>query len=78
MIVFTLGSTIKVSQIPTGIVKEIFQAFSKLPQQIICKWEKADVQNVPPNVLLVDWLPQQDLLGFNLRPEMKVYIKLSN
>ena len=37
--------------------------FAKIPQRIIWKWEPNVPQDFPPNVLPVDWIPQQDLLG---------------
>lgn len=47
--------------------KEVFDAFmttfAKLPQRIVCKWEGEAPANVPSNVLMSSWLPQQDLLG---------------
>lgn len=34
-----------------------------IPQRIVWKWEGQPLKNLPPNVLMIDWLPQQDLLG---------------
>ena len=65
-IVFTLGSVIPVSSMPIHLVRLFVNVFSRLPQRIFWKWEKNSVpedQPIPSNVLMVDWLPQQDLLG---------------
>jgi glucuronosyltransferase len=62
-ILLTLGSLIKVSSMPEKTLQAFMDAFSKLPQKVICKWETKIPNNIPSNILLVDWLPQQDLLG---------------
>lgn len=45
-------------------IQDIFvRVFARLKQRVLWKWEKDGLSNVPSNVKLVDWLPQQDLLG---------------
>ena len=39
------------------------KVFSQLPQRIVWKWNEKPIQNLPGNVLLKKWLPQQDILG---------------
>jgi hypothetical protein len=63
LIVFTLGSNSRVSSMPVHIQETFLRVFSRLPQRIIWKWEKDGQSQIPDNVRLVDWLPQQDLLG---------------
>ena len=64
-IVFTLGSAIPVSSMPTHIVEMFVRVFARIPQRVFWKWEKTSIQdNLSDNVKIVDWLPQQDLLGF--------------
>ena len=62
-ILFTLGSLIKVSSMPAKTLQAFLDAFSKLELKIICKWEAEIPTNLPTNILMVKWLPQQDLLG---------------
>lgn len=64
-IVFTLGSAIPVSSMPEKMVKIFIQVFSRIPQQIFWKWERSSVlmEKLPANVKILEWLPQQDLLG---------------
>lgn len=37
--------------------------FRQLPQRVLWKWEGEDMPDLPLNVKLARWLPQQDLLG---------------
>ncbi|XP_041041301.1 UDP-glucuronosyltransferase 3A1-like [Carcharodon carcharias] len=64
-VVVTLGSMLASVNLPV-VLKEMNAAFSHLPQAVIWRhlhshWP-SDVQPAP-NVMLVDWLPQNDLLG---------------
>lgn len=47
-------------------IKDIFvRVFARIPQRVFWKWEKDNLKmgQLSDNVQLVDWLPQQDLLG---------------
>ena len=39
------------------------RAFAKLPQKIIWKLNGKPSADVPPNVKVAEWIPQNDLLG---------------
>lgn len=41
------------------------RVFARLPQRVFWKWEKPEGMRdkVSENVVLLDWLPQQDLIG---------------
>lgn len=62
-IVFTLGSMIKATSIPSVTLQTFLKVFSEIPQRVIWKWEGEVPEDTPPNVVMADWLPQQDLLG---------------
>ena len=64
-IVFTLGSLVPVSSMPEEAKMAFIGAFAKLPQKVIWKWEGEIPENIPSNVMLSSWLPQQDLLSIN-------------
>ncbi|XP_032792429.2 UDP-glycosyltransferase UGT5 [Daphnia magna] len=70
-IVFTLGSMIKATSIPSVTLQTFLKVFSEIPQRVIWKWEGEVPEDTPPNVVMADWLPQQDLLG---HPNAKLFM----
>uniref|UniRef100_A0A8C1HCE3 UDP-glycosyltransferases domain-containing protein n=2 Tax=Cyprinus carpio TaxID=7962 RepID=A0A8C1HCE3_CYPCA len=69
LIVMSLGTLF--SQLPQDITEEIAAAFARLPQKIIWRHTGPRPVNIGDNTLLVDWLPQNDLLG---HPQTKMLI----
>jgi glucuronosyltransferase len=45
--------------------QQIFaHVFARIPQRIFWKWEKGSIEEkLTDNIMVIDWLPQQDLLG---------------
>ncbi|XP_074551633.1 UDP-glucuronosyltransferase-like [Halichoeres trimaculatus] len=68
-IVFTLGSM--VSNMPEDTAKQFFEAFRQLPQRVLWRYTGTPPKDVPKNVKLMKWLPQNDLLA---HPNAKVFI----
>ncbi|XP_028446275.1 UDP-glucuronosyltransferase, partial [Perca flavescens] len=66
-IVFTLGSM--VSSMPEDKAKQFFEAFRQIPQRVLWRYTGAQPKDVPKNVRLLKWLPQNDLLA---HPKAKV------
>jgi len=64
-IVFTLGSFVKVSSLPKETLNTFLEVMAKIPHiKIVWTWEGLPYpKNLPSNVLMIDWLTQQDLLG---------------
>ena len=62
-IVFTLGSFVPVSSMPNATLQIFLKVFAQLPQRVVWKWESRFQPDISANVLMTDWLPQQDLLG---------------
>ena len=51
-------------QVSREVTDDFLTAFGSLKQQVVWKWEVDDQRDkVPPNVMVVDWLPQQELLA---------------
>uniref|UniRef100_A0A8C2EKJ0 glucuronosyltransferase n=1 Tax=Cyprinus carpio TaxID=7962 RepID=A0A8C2EKJ0_CYPCA len=61
IVVFSLGSL--VSSMPKEKAAIFFKAFSMIPQRVLWRYTGEIPDNVPENVKLMKWLPQNDLLG---------------
>ena len=62
-IIFTLGSFIPMTSMPQDALDAFLRVFAKIPQRVIWKWDGQKLENASDNILFIDWLPQQDLLG---------------
>lgn len=68
----SMGSSVKTFNFPEYLRLLFVKVFSQLPYQVLWKWEEDDMPDLPKNVKLGRWLPQQDLLGmFNLFKEIQ-------
>uniref|UniRef100_A0A8C2ZUQ5 UDP-glucuronosyltransferase n=1 Tax=Cyclopterus lumpus TaxID=8103 RepID=A0A8C2ZUQ5_CYCLU len=68
-IVFTMGSM--VSNMPEKKAMQFFDAFRQIPQRVVWRYTGVLPEDVPKNVRLMKWLPQNDLLA---HPKAKVFI----
>nr|XP_055048398.1 UDP-glucuronosyltransferase 2B31-like [Misgurnus anguillicaudatus] len=69
VIIMSLGTLI--AHLPQDVTNEIAVAFSQLPQKVIWRYTGPQPATLGNNTLLVDWLPQNDLLG---HPKTKVFV----
>jgi len=63
VIYFSLGSVVKSSKMPRETVSLLLSALSKLKQTVLWKWEDDQLPNLPKNVMVKKWFPQNDILG---------------
>lgn len=63
VILFSLGSIVKAKNMPESTRKAFINVFAKLKQRVIWKWEVETMEDLPKNVKLIRWAPQQDILG---------------
>jgi len=70
-IYFSMGSALKGVDMPERHRKIFLNTFAKLKQKVLWKWETEQMDDLPKNVKLSKWLPQQDVLG---HPNCKVFI----
>ena len=62
VIYFCFGSIIKGKTLPKRYRDIFVEAFSKVKQRIVWKYEE-EIEELPTNVLVRSWLPQQNILG---------------
>ncbi|XP_028980378.2 UDP-glucuronosyltransferase 2C1-like isoform X4 [Esox lucius] len=69
VIMMSLGTL--VGQLPGDIAEEIAAAFAQLPQRVIWRHTGKRPTSLGNNTLLVNWLPQNDLLG---HPKTRAFV----
>uniref|UniRef100_A0A3P8TXX0 UDP-glucuronosyltransferase n=1 Tax=Amphiprion percula TaxID=161767 RepID=A0A3P8TXX0_AMPPE len=69
VIVMTLGTLVE--ELPEDITEDIAAAFAQLPQKVIWRHKGKRPSTLGNNTLMLDWLPQNDLLG---HPKTRVFV----
>nr|XP_057923180.1 UDP-glucuronosyltransferase 1A1-like [Doryrhamphus excisus] len=60
-VVFTLGTA--VPEMPEEITNVFLEAFRQIPQKVIWRYTGSVSGNIPENVKMMNWVPQNDLLA---------------
>ncbi|XP_037960919.1 UDP-glycosyltransferase UGT5-like [Teleopsis dalmanni] len=71
VVYFSLGSYVKSTDVPQEKINLILQAFSKLKQNVLWKYENESIGHLPTNVMIKKWMPQNDILAHR---NVKVFI----
>merc|ERR1712080_238854 len=69
-ILVSFGSSINPDQMPEGKMAMFIETFKQLNLKVVWKWDK-HIPDLPSNVMISSWLPQQDLLA---HPNLKVFV----
>lgn len=70
-ILMSMGSSVRTFNFPEYLRLLFVKVFAQLPYQVLWKWEEEDMPDLPNNVKLGRWLPQQDLLG---HPKIRAFV----
>lgn len=62
VIYFSMGSNLRSKTFPDKLKKELLTMFSGLKQTVLWKFEE-NLPDLPQNVKIVEWAPQQSVLG---------------
>jgi len=74
VIYFSLGSVVKSSKMPRETVSFLLSELAKLKQKVLWKWEDDQLPNLPKNVMVKKWFPQNDILGMRTNTtKLKLY-----
>jgi len=66
VVLFSLGFTgFLPKDIPRQVMDGFLDAFANIPQRVIMRFDPDVLSYIPDNVMVVDWMPQIDLLGHN-------------
>ncbi|XP_026810106.1 UDP-glucuronosyltransferase 1-6-like [Rhopalosiphum maidis] len=63
VIYFSFGSNINMSDLAKRDVEVFVESFRKLKQIVLWKWENGTIDNLPDNVYIDKWFPQQYILS---------------
>merc|ERR1719234_94398 len=71
VLLVSFGSVLQGSQVPQDKLAALLEAFGRLKEKVLFKWETDTLPGKPANVLLKSFLPQQDLLA---HPNLKGFV----
>lgn len=62
----SMGTSVNTEKMPPHLLRMLVDAFAKLaPYRVLWKFEGSLGDDLPANVKIERWLPQQDILGKN-------------
>lgn len=71
-IVFSLGYTgYEANTVPPHIMEAFVNAFARLPQRVLLRFNAARLSVIPDNVKVLEWFPQHDLLA---HPNTRLFV----
>lgn len=63
VIYFSFGSCIRSIDMPEDKLNAFIETFRSLKQKVLWKFENETIKDLPPNVMIRKWLPQNDILA---------------
>lgn len=62
-IYFSLGTNVQSHLLTKNKIKIILETFKDLPYKVLWKYTSDDLPDLPKNVKIMKWVPQQDVLS---------------
>lgn len=72
VIYFSMGSNLNSAGFPDSLKLDLLDMFASLPQTVIWKFEE-EIPNLPINLHIVKWAPQQSVLGMIATPVINAH-----
>lgn len=63
VVYFSMGSILKPSLMPKQRILELLHKLSTIKQTVLWRWDGDQIPDLPPNVIVRKWFPQNDILG---------------
>lgn len=63
VVVIALGTNVNCSTLESDKLESIVNALSKFRQRVLWKFERVEGLIIPKNVMIREWLPQNDVMG---------------
>lgn len=63
VVLFSLGSFLKGEDFGTEHRQKFVDAFGRMKQRVLWRWDGPEIPGLSSNVKLMQWVPQQDVLG---------------
>lgn len=63
VIYISFGTNVMPSMLPQEKIQVLINVFSKLPYNILWKWDKEELPGKTDNIRIAKWFPQSDLLS---------------
>ncbi len=63
VVYFCMGALLRSETFPEAKRNAFVNAFSKIPQRVLWKWEGKPFVDKSNKILMLEWMPQRDILG---------------
>ena len=77
LIYFSMGSVVDTDLMPEDIRLKFLNVFRRLKQRVLWKWNSGKMDDLPANVRVSKWLPQQDILGNSFSSSCVILVSIS-
>ncbi|KAK5643187.1 hypothetical protein RI129_007032 [Pyrocoelia pectoralis] len=71
VVYFSMGSLIRADTLSEKPRDMFINAFRRIPQRVLWKWENGSIPDKPDNVMIEKWMPQFDILS---HPNVKAFV----
>lgn len=65
VVYFGMGTNVKLSTVRNDTKSVLLNGLGKLKQKVLMQWDEEIPKNVPGNIKMLKWFPQQAILGTN-------------